>query len=116
MKESTRFSAEGMTCAAFRHGPFEMLGPHVFVVVLAGDARSRSFSLRLADDIERAGGKSALIDIDAGLAAFRIPALPDIIRPVVEILPVQMISLALAARSGREAGRFELASKITSVE
>ena len=35
---------------------------------------------------------------------------------LVEILPIQMISLALAARDGREAGPFEFASKITAVE
>jgi len=116
LKESTRSSAEGMSCAAFRHGPFEMLGAQVFVLVLAGDARSRFLNQRLAQDIELAGGRSAVVDVDADLAAFRIPQVPDVIRPVVEILPVQMISLALAARSGREAGRFELASKITSVE
>ena len=36
--------------------------------------------------------------------------------PLVEILPVQMLSLALAARNGREAGRFERATKITTAE
>jgi len=34
----------------------------------------------------------------------------------LEILPVQMISLALAALRGAEAGRFALATKITAVE
>lgn len=121
LKESTRFAAEGMSCAAFRHGPFETLGPHVMVVIMAGDSRSRLLNLRLAEDVQNTGGKSALIDtalIDtqSSQAAFRIPELPDAIRPVVEMLPVQMISLALAACSGREAGCFELASKITSVE
>jgi hypothetical protein len=32
------------------------------------------------------------------------------------MLPVEMISLALAANAGREAGKFERASKITTVE
>lgn len=116
LKESTRSPAEGMSCASFRHGPFEMLGPHVFVLVLAGDARSRLLNQRLAADIELAGGKSAVVDADARSKVFRIPPLPDPIRPIVEILPVQMISLALAARGGMEAGRFERASKITAVE
>lgn len=106
LKESTRFAAEGMSCAAFRHGPFETLGPHVMVVIMAGDSRSRSLNQRLV----------ALIDTDSRQVAFRIPELPDPLRPIVEMLTVQMISLALAACSGREAGRFELASKITSVE
>lgn len=116
LKESTRFAAEGMSCAAFRHGPFETVGPHVMVVIMAGDSRSRPLNRRLAEDVQSAGGKLALIDTDSSQTVFRIPELPALIRPVVEMLPVQMISLALAACSGREAGRFELASKITSVE
>lgn len=116
LKESSRFAAEGMSCAAFRHGPFETLGPHVIVMIMAGDSRSRPLNRRLAEDVQQAGGKSALIDTESRQAAFRIPELPDPIRPIVEMLPVQMVSLALAACSGREAGRFELASKITSVE
>lgn len=116
LKESARFPAEGMSSAAFRHGPLEMLARHVLVVVLAGDARSHSLNRRLAKDVERAGGRSALIDSTDGLGPFRIPYLPDRIRPIPEILPIQMMSLALAAQVGREAGRFELASKITSVE
>ena len=105
-----------MSCASFRHGPFEMLGPAAFVLILAGDARTRELNQRLGQDIEAAGGKTAMVDVDAALPVFRIPEVPDSVRPVLEILPVQMISLALAARLGREAGRFELASKITSIE
>ena len=116
LKESARFPAEGMSCAAFRHGPFEMLRSDTFVIVMAGDSRSEALNRRLAADVQQAGGKSEIVDANARLGAFRIPQVPDSIRPVLEILPVQMVSLALAARSGREAGRFELATKITAIE
>jgi glucosamine--fructose-6-phosphate aminotransferase (isomerizing) len=46
----------------------------------------------------------------------RLSEVPESLRPILEILPVQMITLALAALEGREAGRFERATKITSVE
>ena len=38
------------------------------------------------------------------------------LRPIFEILPAQMLSLALAANKGIEAGRFMRASKVTAVE
>ncbi len=38
------------------------------------------------------------------------------LRPVIEMLPVQMITLALAAMAGLEAGAFALASKVTLTE
>lgn len=116
LKESTRFPAEGMSSAAFRHGPFETLAAHVMVMIFAGDARAEVLNRRLADDVKRAGGKALLVAHDSPERALRIPELPDAIRPILEILPVQMLSLALAARLGREAGRFELATKITAVE
>jgi hypothetical protein len=40
----------------------------------------------------------------------------ELLRPILEILPIQMVSLALAAWQGLEAGAFLRATKITSVE
>jgi glucosamine--fructose-6-phosphate aminotransferase (isomerizing) len=37
-------------------------------------------------------------------------------RPILEMLPVQMITIALAALAGREAGKFERATKVTTTE
>lgn len=47
---------------------------------------------------------------------FCLPTVPARVRPILEMLPIEMISLALAANAGREAGKFERASKITTVE
>jgi len=38
------------------------------------------------------------------------------VQPILEILPVQMITIALAALANREAGKFERATKVTIVE
>jgi glucosamine--fructose-6-phosphate aminotransferase (isomerizing) len=71
---------------------------------------------RLAADVEEAGALAAWIGPDSGAPAFRIPELPSAARPLAEILPVQMISLALAARAGREPGRFARLGKVTATE
>ena len=47
---------------------------------------------------------------------FAIPSGSERLRQILEILPVQMLSLALAAMSGHEPGRFELSFKITTTE
>lgn len=116
LKESAHFPAEGMSAAAFRHGPFEMLGPHVFLLVFSGDSLSSELNRRLVDDVCSAGGRAALVSEDAVDEVFRLPRVPPSVRPVVEMLPVQMMSLALAALNGHHAGRFERASKITTIE
>ncbi len=115
-KESTHLPAEGMSSAAFRHGPFEMLSPKTFVAVFLGDANTAALNARLAADVVRAGGRAAVIAAGAAAGPFCLPQAPECVRPILEMLPVEMITLALAANEGREAGKFVLASKITTIE
>ncbi|MBZ5664159.1 MAG: SIS domain-containing protein [Acidobacteriia bacterium] len=116
VKESDHFHAEGMSSAAFRHGPFEMLGSETFVLVFAGDAKTRDLNQRLLHDIHQQEGRAELVDKDASLSCCRIAEHGPSVRQILEILPVEMITLALAAQTGREPGRFELASKVTTTE
>jgi glutamine---fructose-6-phosphate transaminase (isomerizing) len=116
LKESTHFPAEGMSSAAFRHGPLEMISPDDFVLVFAGGEPTIQFNARLAADIQAAGGRTALVVESLTEGVFSLPPIPEVARPILEILPPQMISLALAQLLGREAGRFERATKITATE
>ncbi len=115
IKEAARFPAEAMSAAAFRHGPLEAAAVNVMVVVLRGAERTVELNEALVRDVKRAGGQARLIG-ESGSGAFRLPSASESVAPLFEILPLQMISLALAALAGREAGRFERATKITTVE
>ncbi len=115
LKESTRFPAEGMSSAAFRHGPLEAAGPGTMVMVFEGDQRTASLNASLVREVKLAGARSILVGPGGGG--------PTLLRvgdgcplPILEILPVQMLTLALAARQGCEAGRFERATKVTATE
>jgi glucosamine--fructose-6-phosphate aminotransferase (isomerizing) len=114
LKESTRQPAEGMSSAAFRHGPLEMADQRALVLVFEGDQEVAPLNQRLVADVTAAGGRAALISTRAS-GAFRLPNVPEEARSIVEILPVQMLSLAIAAREGVEAGRFMRATKITNI-
>lgn len=116
LKEATHFPAEGMSSAAFRHGPLEMVRPDVLVCVFAGQARTVALNRSLAADAARWGGKVAWIGEDADRDALRIAVGSETARPILEILPVQMISLALAASAGRQPGAFVRLQKVTRVE
>jgi len=116
IKESDHFHAEGMSSAAFRHGPFEMLSHDTFVVVFSGGDKTRDLNQRLLGDIQQVGGCAEYIGEDSALAPFRLDNHGDNIRPILEILPVQMITIALAALAHREAGKFERATKVTTTE
>jgi glucosamine--fructose-6-phosphate aminotransferase (isomerizing) len=116
VKEADHFHAEGMSSAAFRHGPFEMLGDETFVLVFSGDARTKDLNIRLLADILEQGSRAEVCGEDASSIAFRLPDAAAGIGAILEILPVQMITLALAAQAKREPGRFELATKVTITE
>lgn len=116
IKESAHFHAEGMSSAALRHGPLEMLQDDMLTVVFSGAERTRVLNQQLAADLRAKGGSCLEIGSESTLPALRLPPCDPILRPLVEILPVQMMSLALAALAGREAGRFEHTRKITETE
>jgi len=115
-KESTHRPSEGMSAAAFRHGPMEMLDEAVALLAFAGGARTRALNDALVADVRATGARAFLAAEDAPEPALRLPAVPDVARPVLELLPVEMITLALAALDDREAGRFERVTKVTATE
>src|SRR6266851_2795232 len=116
VKESDHFHAEGMSSASFRHGPFEMLSDETFVLVFSGDSKTRDLNRRLLKDVRELQGRAELVTEHAAFAPCNLAIAPRSIHPILEILPVQMITLALAAQAGREPGRFQLAAKVTTTE
>jgi glucosamine--fructose-6-phosphate aminotransferase (isomerizing) len=115
-KESTHRPSEGLGSAAFRHGPMEMLDASVFVLVFAGEEKTRALNEALVADTRATGARAFLVAEDAERPALRLPAVPRLARPVVELLPVEMLTLAIPALDGREAGTFRIGGKVTTTE
>ena len=116
LKESARFHAEGMSTTAFRHGLFELINPGLYALVFSGDRAKTPLNESLVRDIRRHGGRAVLIGEDVAPGPFRLPALPERLRPMAEMLPVQMLSLSFAVLAGYEPGRFRRPSKPTVVQ
>jgi glucosamine--fructose-6-phosphate aminotransferase (isomerizing) len=93
-----------------------MLGADCFVLEFAGDADVKPLNRALVEDVRRTGARAELAGPEAELPPLRLPVVHREIRPIVEMLPLQMISLALAALAGREAGKFERITKVTTEE
>lgn len=115
-KEAAHVHGEGMSSAAFRHGPFEMLGPDCFVLVMEGDAEVAAKNRQLVDDVVATGARGALCGPQNSQGPFALPHAPGRIRPILELLPPQMMSVAFAYLRGREPGKFERITKVTTVE
>ena len=115
-KESAHVHAEGMSCAALRHGPLEMLGQTSFVLVFAGAPITHSLNARLFEEVRGMGIPAGWVDMVEGDGPFALPAADESLRPILEVLPVEMMTLALARLRGRTAGIFERGAKVTTVE
>jgi glucosamine--fructose-6-phosphate aminotransferase (isomerizing) len=115
-KEAAHFHAEGMSSAALRHGPFEMLGPDSFVLVFEGGDNVRERNRTLVNDVLATGAKASLCGVGAPGGPFALPFTAEAVRPIIELLVTQMMSLALGYLQGREPGKFERITKITTVE
>lgn len=116
VKESAHFHAEGMSAGAFRHGPFEILSDRVLALVFTGRSQTAELNHRLVRLIREVGGQAELVGTDTRRAAFRLPHVPADLLPYLEILPIQMLTLALASRDGREAGKFATTTKVITTE
>jgi glucosamine--fructose-6-phosphate aminotransferase (isomerizing) len=116
MKESTHFHAEGMSAAAFRHGPKEMLSAAMQTLVFEGPQATRTLNRQMAAELQQQGFPTELIAPDARLKALRLPEVDDRARHLVEMLPVQMTTLAIAHLRRHDPGVFSIGSKVTAVE
>lgn len=115
IKESVKFVIEGMSAAQFRHGPLELADEHLTVVILAGSSDARTLNERLAIELREYSAGVVWLDTVPHdvLPTVLIPALPRAAMPIAEIIPLQLLSLALAAQTGVEAGVFRRIGKVT---
>ncbi len=93
-----------------------MLDKNCCVLVLAGDAHVEPLHNKLVEDVRETGAKALLVGTAAESEEFRLPELSSETRPIAEMIPLQMVSLALATIGGREPGKFERISKVTTSE
>jgi glutamine---fructose-6-phosphate transaminase (isomerizing) len=115
-KESAHVHAEGMSSAALRHGPLEMLGPDAFVLVFGGESSTRLLNAHLYDELRDSSLPAGWVDFAPQPGVFNLPPAPEALRPILEILPVEMATLALAHLRGHVPGAFTRASKVTTTE
>ena len=116
--ESAKFLSQSMSAGAFRHGPLELADETLVTLIFAGPSKTRDLNLSLARDILRYGGKAFWVDDRPadGVPLIRIPKAPEIARPIVEILPLQLLSLALAEQNGVIPGEFRNIGKVVLEE
>lgn len=115
LKEASKVSAEGFVGGEFRHGPIELAG-HGMVVLLFGDGANTDITItRLALDLSHTG--SIVVTITAtsydGAEHVAIPARSDFDRMAHGMGVIQRLSVDLAKKAGIVPGEFRFGEKIT---
>lgn len=117
-KEAAKYMAEGMSSAQFRHGPLELADPRLVVCMLAGLPHTRRLNESLAQAIMDHGARLFWLDHQEHphFPTLLQPSAPAAGLPLVEILPFQMLSIALARQAGVEPGIFQHIGKVVLEE
>ncbi len=116
-KETAKLPTEGMVGGQFRHGPIEVLAPNTAVTIFTGSGMERDLNEILAKDIENHNAPVIRIgsDVQHDLG-FNLPPVDELVRPMVEIIPVQLLAAELAALRGFPVGEFRYGTKVTTTE
>ncbi len=116
LKEAAKVAAEGYVGGAFRHGPMELAGPGL-TVLLFGDGSPADTTLRqLARDLAETGSVVVVVAPAGyeGAEHVAIPASSDFQRLAHAMAVVQRLSVELARQSGLPPGEFRFGQKITA--
>lgn len=123
-KEAAHIHAEGMSAGLFRHGPIELVRTgYKCVVFLTGENKKiLKLLLDLARDIQKFGGKVVLVGggqsqaFQKSFVSVNIEEGNRMLKPLLEILPIQLASYYLGERSGHQPGRLLHGKKVSVKE
>ena len=120
LKEAARFPAESMQSAQFRHGPLELAGPHLAVIVIATEPSTRALELKLAGELAAAGAAVLVVSQDGdcpdGAEAISVGPLSGGLAAATATVPAQLLAWRLARCRGLTPGEFAIAGKVTTRE
>jgi glutamine---fructose-6-phosphate transaminase (isomerizing) len=122
LQEAAALPALSMPTAEFRHGPMEIVGPDVAVVLFALESATVDLDRAFGTELAAAGAAVLLVapagagrrPAPAGLSVVEVPrGVTGACAAGVALVPVQLLARHLAAAVGRVPGTFTLAAKVT---
>jgi glutamine---fructose-6-phosphate transaminase (isomerizing) len=122
LEEVARRPAVAMEAAEFRQGAIEVLDPLFGAILSLGGGRFAPLNRALAAEILTHGGRVLTLG-EAWESApsphhlhFPLPPLPGYLRPILEIVPVQVLAYKLAERQGLRPGNTRHLPKVITTE
>ena len=116
LKEAAKVAVEGLGAAQFRHGPLQLADERLTAIILEGDAETVALNRRLASDLVDAGAHVLWVGHTPppGVLALPTPEGVGVAREVVDIVALEIASVALARAGGFIPGEFRHGGKVTA--
>lgn len=114
--EASKFMAMPYQAGEFRHGPLELATPELTVLLFEGPKETQNLNLRLLDDLRGYQVNAFWVGSEKNEWQIEIPKVPFIGQPLMEIIPIQMLTIHFAEQIGVEPGHFFRTGKITLAE
>jgi glutamine---fructose-6-phosphate transaminase (isomerizing) len=116
--EAAKLPVLPMNAGEFRHGPLELCNPDLTMIVMGGETYTRELNKRLCEELIEYKAQAFWMDAEpeSSLPRMDMPAWRGIGQPIAEIIPMQLLSIAIANIRGIEAGKFIRSGKITLTE
>ena len=120
LMEAAGVPAAALPTAEFRHGPLEVVGPDVAVILFALEPSTEALDRAFAGELAAAGAAVLLVGppgpAPRGVEPIEVPGPRGILAPAVAIGPLQLLARRLAHAAGRRPESFSHASKVTTRE
>lgn len=117
--EVAKAPAVGLLAASFRHGPVELVDNSFRGLIFAPRGQTRDLNIGLGRDLMRFGGQVRVVgppEPHSGMHWCDIPAVPEPLAPLLEIVPVQVAALRMAQLRGIPAGSFRYTPQVATDE
>ena len=95
LKELTYIHAEGIPGGELKHGPLALMDSNVFVIIINPNDSTYSDTITSAREIKARGAKIiGVSDIESDLYDYwiEIPKIDQVLYPISEIIPIQLLS------------------------
>jgi glucosamine--fructose-6-phosphate aminotransferase (isomerizing) len=121
LEEVARTPGVPVEGSEFRQGPNEVVDERFAGVIFVAGGRPGELSRSLAAEVTRQGGRVMLVGhmpgaAPAGALVIPMPALPDALLPVLQVVPLQILAHDLALSQGYKPGTVRYITKIITDE
>jgi glucosamine--fructose-6-phosphate aminotransferase (isomerizing) len=123
LEEVARHPAVPMEAGEFRQGPIEVVDDQFGAMVFVPDGELGQLTSALVQNIRSGGGRvmavgsvESVADGKLSMPIFPVAALPSHFRPVIEVVPAQILAYKLAERQGYKPGTVRYLPKVITSE